>query len=354
MIKNKYIKKIIITLSAVIALVVIVVGIGLLYIHSMYSKLNYKQDDNSYSINSSISDDSNNGNMGSSIDDSERLNLEKEILQNLKDNSVSLSYDENVYNILLVGVDSRENNIQCRSDSMILVSINKKTHKITLTSFLRDIYLSIPQCGFNRLNAANAFGGPQLLLDTIEQNFKIKVDRYAVVNFYSFMELIDMVGGVNVNLSEAERLVANNYIKELNGLLGKDESDGLLTQTGDLLLNGKQALGYARNRYTGTDFDRTDRQREILDNLFGKLKNKNLIEINNLLNEMLPEVITNVPEGEVYSLVLELPGIKDYKIEQQRIPSDNQFKYVSINGMSVISVDMDACIKQLRYSIYNE
>ena len=88
---------------------------------------------------------------------------------------------------------------------------------------------------------------------------------------------------------------------------------------GDLLLNGKQALGYARNRYTGTDFDRTDRQREILDNLFGKLKNKNLIEINNLLNEMLPEVITNVPEGEVYSLVLELPGIKDYKIEQQRI-----------------------------------
>lgn len=356
MIKKKKNKKkiLIIILCSIVVLLLLIIGSVMLYIHHLYGKLNVKPSSDSISISSSIAADDNNEQYDDWMNDDELSDLERDILKNLNNSATPVAYDENVYNVLLIGVDSRENNIKCRSDSMILVSINKSTKKIIMTSFLRDIYISIPDCGFNRLNAANAFGGPQLLLDTIESNFKIKIDRYAVVNFYSFMDLIDAAGGVTVNVSDSEKTVANKYIHELNRLLGLNSEDGLITSTGDLKLTGKQALGYARNRYTGSDFDRTDRQREILDSLFNALKGSKITDINDYLNKILPEITTNVSEGEIYSLILSLPSIKNYEVVQIKIPMKTAYKGVMVNGMSVLNIDYSACINELKSVIYNE
>lgn len=277
---------------------------------------------------------------------------EEAIRKNMEDNSTAVLSDKNVFNILLIGTDNRVKGESSRSDAMILVSINKKNKTITAASLLRDIYLQIPGKNNNRLNAACAFGGPKLLMDTIEQNFKVSVDRYASVDFYVFMDIIDAVGGVTIEVTREEIPIINDYIAELNKLRGEKEGSDYLTEPGELILNGKQALGYARNRYTGTDFERTEKQRRVLKEAFQKIKKLNLIQLNNLLNKLLPQVTTNLTEGEIFSMILSLPGYAGYDIKQCRIPVDNSYQFMRIRGMEVITLDFDKNIKALREQIY--
>lgn len=277
---------------------------------------------------------------------------EEAIRKNMEDNSTVVLSDKNVFNILLIGTDNRVKGESSRSDAMILVSINKKNKTITAASLLRDIYLQIPGKNNNRLNAACAFGGPKLLMNTIEQNFKVSVDRYASVDFYVFMDIIDAVGGVTIEVTREEIPVINDYIAELNKLRGEKEGSDYLTEPGELILNGKQALGYARNRYTGTDFERTEKQRRVLKEAFQKIKKLNLIQLNNLLNKLLPQVTTNLTEGEIFSMILSLPGYAGYDIKQCHIPVDNSYQFMRIRGMEVIALDFDKNIKALREQIY--
>ena len=277
---------------------------------------------------------------------------EEAIRKNMEDNSTVVLSDKNVFNILLIGTDNRVKGESSRSDAMILVSINKKNKTITAASLLRDIYLQIPGKNNNRLNAACAFGGPKLLMNTIEQNFKVSVDRYASVDFYVFMDIIDAVGGVTIEVTREEIPVINDYIAELNKLRGEKEGSDYLTEPGELILNGKQALGYARNRYTGTDFERTEKQRRVLKEAFQKIKKLNLIQLNNLLNKLLPQVTTNLTEGEIFSMILSLPGYAGYDIKQCHIPVDNSYQFMRIRGMEVITLDFDKNIKALREQIY--
>ncbi|MDF2472229.1 MAG: hypothetical protein K0R21_11 [Anaerocolumna sp.] len=284
----------------------------------------------------------------------EILTIEDKIRQNMEDNSTAMIYDNEVLNVLLIGSDTREAGGSGRSDAMIIISINKKMKKIVATSILRDIYLQIPGRSNNRINSAFASGGADLLMETIEQNFKIQIDRYASIDFYSFMEIVDAVGGVTLEITEAEIPIINEYVRNLNGLTDQEEETDILTEAGTFLLNGKQALGYARNRYIGTDFERTARQRRVLEQIFNNVKGLNLIELNNLLNVILPGITTNLTEGEIFSMILSLPTYSGYALDQWSLPIEDSYNFLRIRGMDVIGIDFQLNIDEIHNRLYGE
>ncbi len=273
--------------------------------------------------------------------------LEEQLEKNLETIQETSVLDVNAFNILLIGVDSRGSNFSGRSDSMILVSINKETKKIVMTSFLRDIYVSIPGHGSNRLNAAYAYGGTSLLAKTIKSNFGISVDRCVVVNFYLVMDFVDALGGLDINISSDEIRVMNDYVKGHNILLGKKEGSDIISQSdaGMVHLNGSQTLAYSRVRYVGTDFARTERQRNVLSLCQAKAMKMNLTEMNSLLEEFLPRVRTDLTASDCASLLLLALSMSDYEVSNMTIPQDGTWSNARINGMAVLNVDFAANAK---------
>jgi cell envelope-related function transcriptional attenuator common domain len=273
--------------------------------------------------------------------------------KNINACNLPVKSSKDVFNILLIGIDTRKNNGVGRSDSMILVSIDKKNKKITMTSFMRDMYVQIPGHTNSRLNSAFAVGGADLLTDTIEQNFKVKIDRYAYINFFSFIDIVNSVGGVDLEVAQKDIPVINEYIMELNLLTGKPATKDYLTKPGMLHLNGKQALGYARNRYTGnSDFERTARQRRVMEQIFIKAKKLNVVQMNKLLDRVLPEVTTNMPKGDILGEIVKAPAYLKYDLEQFRVPMDNTHKGLRIRGMAVMSVDFTTNVTELQKRLY--
>ena len=266
--------------------------------------------------------------------------------------SYTIPISDDVYNILLIGSDTRTAGEVGRSDAMILVSINQKTETIYLTSFLRDCYVSIPGYGNTRLNHAFAYGGPDLLEKTLEQNFKVHVDRYVAVDFFSFMDVIDTLGGVYINVSEDEQKVTNNYIWSMNKLMGEDWSNDYLWSSGWQKLNGKQALCYARNRYTGNDYERTARQRTIINQIISGAMQASPATLVDLAQVILPQVTTDMSKSEILAYAANVAAYLGYDIQQQQIPASGTYSGATISGMSVISLDLDANIKYLQGTIY--
>lgn len=261
---------------------------------------------------------------------------------------------DDVYNVLLIGSDTRIANGTGRSDTMLLISINKNTKQIIATSFLRDLYVNLNGRGFDKINASYAYGGVELLLDTIKYNFSIEIDRYIAVDFYSFIKVVDILGGIDVDVQEDELYWLNQYIHASNLLTGGDEHEGYLESADGSYkhLNGKQALAYARFRYVGNgDFTRTERQRKVVNLIFDKLKSIDAATLINLLDSVLPEVTTNIPVSEFLEIIAILPDIGNYEIISWGIP-DDQFKYLTIDGISHIGIDFNYYIDKLYSTIY--
>ncbi len=264
--------------------------------------------------------------------------------------------EDGVTNILLIGNDSRVNGEDGRSDAMILVSISNQTKTIYLTSLLRDIYVEIPGHESNRLNAAYAFGGPELLLETIKQNLDIEVNRYVQVNFQAFANLIDAVGGVDLELTNEEVQWVNAYLNEYNMLENRPiDTDYLPTDASGLLhLNGPQALAYSRNRYIGSDFGRTERQRKILEAVFHQLPSSVLTNSGELIDGILPNLTTNISKSECYTLSLDAPKLLTYELVQASIPIAGSYQNATIRKMSVLQVDFEKNKEFIRTHIYGE
>lgn len=356
--KKVYSKKWLIIVSSIVLVILVLTSSSYLFIKSFIRKMNIvtnkELEQELVSVNhteevvepykSSDEPDS---------DKEEIALIEENIRNNMENNSASILSDKNVCNILLIGSDTRSKDDRGRSDAMIVVSINKKTKKIVGTSILRDIYIQIPgKENNNRINTAYAYGGAKLLMDTIKQNFKIDIDRYVSINFFAFMDVIDAIDGVKINVKKEEIKVMNDYIRGLNTLLGNNLEQDIIKEEGEYILNGKQALGYARNRYVGTDFERTARQRRVLEQVFNNVKGLNIIELNELLNIILPQVTTNLTEGEIFSLILGLPSYKNYNIEQWSIPVKDSYQFLRIRGMDVIGLDFEKNIQEVRTRIY--
>ena len=263
--------------------------------------------------------------------------------------SITKEEAEGTYNLLLIGVDVRNIAWHGNSDTMILVTVNHDTKKIYMTSFMRDLYADIPGYGVQKLNAAHAIGGGPLLTETLMSNYGVVVDNYARVDFSSLTSIIDIVGGVDIDVDAAEMLVANDYIKEMCNLQGKDYEANKLTQSGMLHLTGIQAVAYCRIRYVGNaDFERTSRQREVLSELIKKAKGMGLGQLNSLINEVLPLVTHNVEQKTVVSLISQLPSLLSYEFVMGRVPYEGLF--VGHEGLLV--PNMQATIQKLRETLY--
>lgn len=262
-----------------------------------------------------------------------------------------ITTDGNVYNVLLVGLDTTEENWVGNSDSMILISINYRLHKISMISLMRDLHAHIPGIGYRKLNAAYPNGGGPLLLETVEENFKIDVDRYVTVNFGSMIDIIDEIGTIEITFTEKEAENANKSIKQQCRILGLKSKKYLIPGEGTYECNGMQAVAYARIRKVGnSDYQRTERQREVLMKLLENIKAMSLEDLDRIATRLLPLLTHNIPESEFWGLLAKAPTLLNYNIVQDRIPYDGM--YHSYNGNLVM--DSESTIRRLKETIYGE
>ncbi len=246
---------------------------------------------------------------------------------------------EHVLNILLVGTDN-DGSYRSRSDSMILCTIDTEKKTLTMTSFLRDMYLNIPGYGKQRINVAYMVGGFPMLYDTLRESFGVVVDYGVEVNFNSFTEVIDRVGGVDITLTSAEA-------SHMRGM-GFDVQEGLNH------MDGVTALAHARNRTTGYDgdFSRTSRQRAVLEALFEKASTQDVTTLMGLVDVMIPMVVTDMSDQEIISAATTLaPIMGELELVSQRVPADGTYQMAMIDGMSVLLPDFDANQKLLQDTI---
>lgn len=260
-----------------------------------------------------------------------------------------------VLNVLLFATDARGNEAG-RSDTMMLVSINSKTKTITYTSFERDTLVEITGHGGEKLTHAHAYGGSELLMQTFRENFNIDVRYYAKVNFYSFIDIVDAMGGLDITMNSDEVSVMNFYLEEINYLLGRPYgTENITPADGTYHLTGAQALGYARNRYTGgSDFARMSRQRNVVDLMTKKAKTLSIGELDHLLDVVLPLITTNMPAAQIKTLVNSVPAYLGYEFQGNVVPQDGKFHYDHVNGMSVVAIDLKANMYDLYEKIYGE
>ena len=249
----------------------------------------------------------------------------------LSDNS-----EKDVVNILLVGRDADAGN-GTRSDTMLLCSFNKRDDTITLTSFLRDLYVKIPGHHKDRINAAYAFGGIELLDETLLKNFGVEVDGNVEVDFSDFQEIIDLMGGVTLELTAAEARVINDHVRD------KEVTEGTH------LLDGRQALAYVRNRKDADgDFSRTNRQRKLLRAMAQAYKSKKLTQMLGLMEDILPMISTDISAIELTNYALTLfPMLNSAQIKTQSIPVEDGFRYANVDGKAVLLPDMEKNIQAL-------
>lgn len=246
--------------------------------------------------------------------------------------------DTDVINILLIGQDRRPGQkTAARSDAMILCTLNPKQKTLTLSSFMRDMYVPIPGKKNNRINAAYAMGGTKLLNQCIEENFGITIDGNVAVDFEAFTHVIDRMGGVDVELTakEAEYLNTVTYKDQINWETG--------FSNGVNHLDGNQALAYARIRkISGNDFGRTNRQRKVLSALIQKVKSQNLPQLHRLLTDIAGQVNTDMTNGQILEYAVEiLPCLGSYRIESLQIPANGAYSSATVRGMQVLLPDME-------------
>ena len=241
----------------------------------------------------------------------------------------------NTYNILLIGTDKRpEWTYYGNSDVMVLITVNENKKTIYMTSFMRDLYANISRVGVRKLNSAYAIGAGPLLAETISANYGVKIDNYAAVNFDSTAEIIDMFGGVDVEVNSAEASYAG---LPTNG-------DGVLTH-----LNGTQAVRYARIRHIGnSDYERTSRQREVLTSLLQQIRGSGVTNYLGLMNSILPLTTHNMSMDTVGYIVSKAPAWIGYNLVQLRVPFDGH--YTSSN--EILIPDIRYTLETLLTTLY--
>lgn len=270
----------------------------------------------------------------------------------------SLVSESHVRNILLIGTD-KEKGGSARSDSMMIASVNKQTGKITVVSILRDTHLDIPGEREAKVNAAYAWGGANLLIQTIEQNFGIKIDDYATVNFEMFTALVDGLGGIEVEVTENEADYINNRHS-----YGSEEKPDYVESGESVHLNGYQALWYARIRKLDSDFNRTERQRKVISAIVDDAKEKiaagEITELLDTAKGVAPYIETTLSTADFMSLMTSLvtcfvrsQSDTDGLLVTAQLPFDDTWEYSYEWDGSSISIDLEAN-KELLYELLYE
>lgn len=282
-----------------------------------------------------------------------------EQLPELKEDEVELKaedgtarHEDYAVNILLLGEETIDSGTsRGRTDGMLILTLNEKDKSIKLTSLMRDMYVQIPGHLDNKLNSAYATGGIPLLYETIELNFDLKLDGYALVGFNNFEKIVDMLDGVDISLTkeEANWLNTTNYI---SNPLYRTVVEGMNH------MNGNQALGYCRIRGVGTsgkeynDFGRTSRHRILMDAVFDRYKSLGLWDLASVANSCLPMITTDLDANEIERYLKMAVDIGLSELQQYRIPADNTFEYATIRQMSVIVPDLTKNVEILQEYIF--
>lgn len=230
--------------------------------------------------------------------------------------------EKGITNILLVGTDARDLHEHARSDSMMILTIDDVHKSLKLTSLARDTYVDIPGHGMAKLNAAYAYGGINLLVETIENNFELDLQNYAIVNFFSFMDIVDALGGVVIDVKPNELNELNKFIPECYEF-DKDEDKGPLEyvkNSGSQKLNGYQALAYGRIRKNDSAMERDRRQREMIQSIMTGVKNLSITKYPELVDTILPYVKTNMKPTAILGLGTTVLGIGDLSIKSLEFP----------------------------------
>lgn len=241
-------------------------------------------------------------------------------------------------NVLLIGLDTEEN--AGRSDTMLLIRIRPEEGQVQLVSFLRDLYVPIPGHGRNRLNAAYFYGGDALLRQTLQENFGVTIHRSATVRFSTLKWLVDELGGVTVDVTEAER-------KEMNRLLSAS-GDAPLAESGTQLLSGPQALAYSRIRKLDSDFQRTRRQQEVLLALLPPVSRKGVFALTRLAIALMGQVDTDMTLADLATLAPLLSHLDSLTIQTAQVPFAGAYQDATVDGMMVLEPDPDKNRRLLR------
>lgn len=254
--------------------------------------------------------------------------------------SADLARSDSVRNILLIGVDAREGEDaeKTRADTMLLVSIDAANQQIKLTSFLRDLYLEIPGYRADKLNAAQSHGGTQLLVDTLEYNFKIDIDNYMLVSFDMFTSIIDKLGGVDLEITEKEAKYLNSHDR-----MGAAEIEAFRepVSAGEVHFNGVQALWYGRIRYLDSDFMRTSRQRKVITSIVKTAAGTSPTTLFDMAQAVMPMVQTDLTSEEIMDIGLHGLSYLGYDIVQQQIPAQDAYESGRRRKQSVLLPDME-------------
>ena len=258
---------------------------------------------------------------------------------------------EEVKNIALFGVDTRDDdNSGSRSDAMMIVSLDMKHNKVKAVSIMRDSLVEIPGYGKKKINSAFSLGGVELAINTINENFDMNITDYVVINFNQMAHIVDALDGVEVDISEGERKNANKYIKEMAYEIG--EKPDLIEESGTVTLYGYQAVAYARIRAVGNaDFQRTERQREVMGKLMDKALNAGVMKYGDLVSALLPMIETSLSNEEILELVWYIGNSGKPTFEQGRFPVDGTYR---TNQYYAMEYDMDEAAEKLHDFIYDD
>lgn len=312
-----------ITLTIVISMLVIFIGAiggGYYYVNNMLNKIEKV--------------DVNESNLGIDIEN---------------DKELSRKYGD-VQNIALFGIDSVDG-VAGRSDSIMILTIDRTTKKVKATSIMRDSYVDIPgKANKDKINHAYAFGGPELAIRTLNENFGLNIKDFIAVNFSSLPKIIDSIGGIDLEIDESELKYINNYVRNVNAK--NNTSSPEIASAGKQHLDGTQAMAYCRIRYTsGGDYKRTERHREVLGKVFEKMQSVPVSKYQELLNYILPMTKTNLPSNDILTLGMDLVKIGG-KLEEERFPRDKYCEGKLINSLYYLIFNEEATKEQIYNWIY--
>lgn len=258
-------------------------------------------------------------------------------------------------NVALFGLDSRGDDLGKgnRSDTIMIASINNETKEVKLVSVYRDILLKQNGEHYDKANAAYSVGGPETAVNMLNENLDLDIEDYVSVNFLALADVVDMIDGINVDLTHDEVVHMNNYCVETSKVTGKKYKKIVPEKEGNYRLNGVQAVSYARIRYTeGGDYKRTERQRLVLEKVLNKLKKEDLSTINKIIDKVMPEVSTSFSTKEILQLAT---GIFDYTLgDTQGFPTDLETpeKIPGYRGSYVVPKGLEDNVKKLHKFLF--
>ena len=255
---------------------------------------------------------------------------------------VNMLRSDYVYNILLIGVDDRKEGQTSRSDTMMLISIDKQNKQLKMLSFMRDTYVEIPGHGKAKMNAACTYGGPELVMETIEVNFGIEVDNYMLVDFNAFKDIVDNLGGVTVDVEKHEAEFINRTSRQK------------IDYGEDVKLNGEEALVYVRIRKLDSDFYRTQRQRKVISAIVESAKKTNPVDLIKTVEGIMPYLETDMSPAQLTVFAESALFYISYDMVQGRVPFDKEYSSKRINGQDVLCVDLERTKELVHNFIYEK